>query len=118
MPHAYSEDSLVEQPAIQLFSEMGWQTVSALEEVFGIRGTLGRETKGEEVLLPRLRASLERLNPSLPPEALSGAIDQLICDRSAMSLATANREVYGLLKARIPVPMLDTMLTGQRSVSI
>jgi type I restriction enzyme R subunit len=50
--HAYSEDSLVEQPAIQLFSEMGWQTVSALEEVFGIGGTLGRETKGEAVLVP------------------------------------------------------------------
>jgi len=49
--NAYSEDQLVEQPAIQLFAEMGWQTVSALEEVFGVGGTLGRETKGEAVLL-------------------------------------------------------------------
>jgi type I restriction enzyme R subunit len=37
--NSYSEDQLVEQPAIQLFAEMGWQTVSALEEVFGVGGT-------------------------------------------------------------------------------
>lgn len=93
--HDYSEDSLVEQPAIQIFSALGWQTVSAIEEVFGTGGTLGRETKGEAVLVPRFRAALERLNPSLPPEAISTAIDHLICDRSAMSLAAANREVTG-----------------------
>lgn len=49
-PHTYTEDQLVEQPAIQLFSDLGWTAVSALEEVFGAEGTLGRETKGEVVL--------------------------------------------------------------------
>jgi type I restriction enzyme, R subunit len=44
---AYTEDQLVEQPAIGLFAELGWQTVSAMEEVFGPGGTLGRETSGE-----------------------------------------------------------------------
>ena len=29
MPHAYTEDQLVEQPAIGLFVELGWQAVSA-----------------------------------------------------------------------------------------
>jgi len=33
-PHAYTEDQLVEQPAIRLFTELGWQTVSAMDEVF------------------------------------------------------------------------------------
>ncbi|MDZ4855271.1 MAG: hypothetical protein SGJ26_10530 [Nitrospirota bacterium] len=93
MSNSYTEDSLVEQPAIQLFAQMGWQTVSALEEVFGVGGTLGRETKGEAALVPRLRTALERLNSSLPQEAISGAIDQLIRDRSVMSLVAANREV-------------------------
>jgi type I restriction enzyme, R subunit len=113
MPHAYSEDSLVEQPAIQLFAEMGWQIVSALEEVFGVGSTLGRETRSEAVLVPRLHAALERLNPSLPPEAISGAIDQLNCDRSVMSLAAANREVYGLLKEGIEVSVSDAKSGGQ-----
>jgi type I restriction enzyme R subunit len=40
-PHAYTEDQLVEQPAIGLFAVLGWQTVSAKEEVFGANGTLG-----------------------------------------------------------------------------
>jgi type I restriction enzyme R subunit len=42
MPHVYTEDQLVEQPAIGLFAELGWQTVSALEETFGATGTLLR----------------------------------------------------------------------------
>ena len=44
-PGNYTEDSLVEQPAIQLFAELGWETLSASDEVMGTNGTLGRETK-------------------------------------------------------------------------
>jgi type I restriction enzyme R subunit len=62
--HAYSEDQLAEQPAIGLFAELGWQSVQALDETFGATGTLLRETKGEVVLVSRLRAALERLNAS------------------------------------------------------
>jgi hypothetical protein len=35
IPHAHTEDQLVEQPAIGLFAKLGWQTVSASEEIFG-----------------------------------------------------------------------------------
>ena len=31
--HAYTEDQLIEQPAIGLFATLGWQTESALEEI-------------------------------------------------------------------------------------
>jgi len=54
-PHPFTEDHLVERPAVQLFSELGWETVAAHEETFGPGGTLGRETPGEVVLIPRLR---------------------------------------------------------------
>lgn len=67
MPNAYTEDELVEQPAIALFAELRWQAVSAMEEVFESSSTLGRETSGEVVLVPRLRAALEKLNSRLPP---------------------------------------------------
>jgi len=50
---------------------------------------------------------LERLNPALPPEAITAAIDELTRDRSAMSLEAANREVYRLLKEGIPVSVMD-----------
>ena len=90
MPHACTEDQLVEQTAIGLFAELGWTTVSALEETFGALlpglsatlshpvgegASLGRETPGEVVLVSRLRAALERLNPALPPEAITAAVD-------------------------------------------
>ena len=85
--HAYTEDQLVEQPAIRLFADLGWTTLSAMEETFGATGTLQRETKGDAVLVARLRAALQRLNPALPSEAIATAIDDLTRDRSAMSLA-------------------------------
>src|SRR2546428_323404 len=103
----YNEQQLVEQPAIALFAELGWQTVSAMEEVFGASGTLGRETSSEVVLVPRLRVALEKLNPQLPVEAIVSAVDEMTRDRSAMTLAGANREVSGLLKDGVKVAVLD-----------
>jgi hypothetical protein len=44
MPHAYTEDRLVEQPSIGLFAALGWTTVSALQNL--------RRTR--DLLLPRL----------------------------------------------------------------
>ena len=117
-PHPYTEDQLVEQPAIQLFAALGWQTVSAMEEVFGAGGTLGRETKGEVVLGARLRAALERLNPGLPPEAVGMAVDEIVRDRSAMSLSAANREVYGLLKEGVSVSVRDSERGGQKTARV
>ncbi|MBU6186772.1 MAG: type I restriction endonuclease subunit R [Cyanobacteria bacterium REEB444] len=114
-PHAYTEDQLVEQPAIGLFASLGWQTVSALEETFGPGGTLGRETKGEVVLVNRLRAALTQLNPGHPAEAINTAIDELTRDRSAMSLEAANREVYRLLKEGVPVSIPDREHGGQKT---
>ncbi|AKU14278.1 HsdR family type I site-specific deoxyribonuclease [Azoarcus sp. CIB] len=118
-PHAYTEDQLVEQPAIGLFAALGWQTVSALEETFGTGGTstatLGRETRGEVVLVERLRAALGKFNPALLPEAINTAIDELTRDRSAMSLEAANREVYHLLKEGITVSVPDRENGGQKT---
>src|SRR5205814_1495891 len=114
MPHAYAEDPLVERPAIALFAKLGWTTMSALEETFGTTGTLQRETKGEVVLVPRLRVALEGLNPALPAEAIDAAIDQLTRDRSAMSREAANREVYFLLKDGIKVSVPDRESGGQK----
>lgn len=50
-PHPYTEDQLVEQPALALLSELGWTTVNARDEELGPSGTLGRETTSEVVLV-------------------------------------------------------------------
>lgn len=114
-PHAYTEDQLVEQPAIGLFADLGWQTVSAMQETFGPGGTLGRETSGEVVLVARLRAALIQLNPTLPAEAITTAMDELGRDRSAMSLEAANREVYQLLKEGLKVSIPNREHGGQKT---
>ena len=99
----YSEDSLVEQPAIDLFRERGWEIANCFYEKVGSNGTLGRDTTSEVVLVPRLRSALVHLNPDLPSEAIELAIEELKRDRSVMSPANANREVYHLLKNGVKV---------------
>jgi type I restriction enzyme R subunit len=115
MPHDYTEELLVEEPAVDLFAELGWQTVSANEEAFGATGTLGRETKSEVVLILKLRVALERINPSLPSDAINSAIDELARDRSAMSLAAANRDVWDLLRDGVTVSVADQERGGLKT---
>ncbi|MDP2752466.1 MAG: type I restriction endonuclease, partial [Rhodocyclaceae bacterium] len=127
-PHTYTEDQLVEQPAIQLFAELRWETLSASEEVLGAaspspqpspaRGEgvcLGRETKSEVVLAVRLRDALARLNPSLPPEAIAAAVDELSRDRSAMTPAAANRELWALMRDGVKGSVPDLVKGGQKT---
>lgn len=112
--HAYSEDLLIERPAVELFRELGWEAVAAFQEIFGPNGTLGRETSAEVVLLSRLRAALAKLNPQLPPEAIVAAMDQLARDRATMLPAAANREVYELLKDGVQVSVPDRERGGEK----
>ena len=64
------------------------------------------------VLRQRLLASLRKLNPDLPAEALQQASDALTRDRSALSAVEANREVYRLLKDGIKDPPLPAKRVG------
>lgn len=109
MSRNYSEDSLVEQPAIELFRELGWEVANCYHETFGANGTLARETAAEVVLISRLKPSLEKLNPNLPPEAIDAAIEALRRDRSAMSLAEANRQIYKLVKNGVRVDITEVI---------
>ncbi len=117
----YSEDALVEQPAIKLLAQLGWQTVNAFAE-FEHQGAspLGRETRAEVVLTARLRPALERLNPEAPAEAIGQTIEELTRDRSRTSPAAANRELYRLLKsgfrARVQDPDGDEQIETVRLI--
>lgn len=117
--HAYSEDQLVEQPAVGLFSALGWETLIASEEVFGKDGTLSRETKSDVVLTEQLKAALITLNPTIIDSmAILSAIDEITRDRSAMGLAAANKEIYDLLKEGVPVSIPDNEQGGQKTVRL
>ncbi|MBW2004162.1 MAG: type I restriction endonuclease subunit R [Deltaproteobacteria bacterium] len=104
----FSENTLVEQPAIALFEELGWETANCFHELGQGGGSpLGRETRAEVVLVSRLRPVLEKLNPDLPAEAFDLAIEELVRDRSRLSMAQANREIYQLIKNGIKVKIPD-----------
>ena len=97
-PTGLTEYELVEQPALQLLSQLGWEVASAFDEVLGSAGTLGRDSQSEPVLGHRLRDALNALNPGLPEATLEEAVDRLVEDRSAMDRVRANREIYDLLR--------------------
>jgi type I restriction enzyme R subunit len=112
-PTGYTEDALVERPAIALMGELGWETVNAYHEFDHGASTLGRETRAEVILTARLRPALQRLNPEAPPEVICQAIEELTRDRSRMSSVAANREIYHLLKNGVRVPVPDPEGDGE-----
>jgi len=115
MSNGYTEDHLVEQPAIQhMRDELGWDVMSCYGEWDGGASALGREGKREVVLVSRLRPALRRLNPDLPVEAIEGAVEEICRDRTALSLAEANREIDKLLKQGVKVSFPDQERGGQR----
>ncbi len=115
MANAYTEDHLVEQPAIQLMQhELGWDVTNCYGEWQGGVSDLGREGKREVVLTGRLKAALLSLNPDLPVEAIDGAVEELSRDRTALSLVEANREIAKLLKGGVTVKFPDRENGGQR----
>jgi type I restriction enzyme, R subunit len=102
--HDFSEDSLVEQPAMALFSHLNWMTACGLDD---LGNSLDRETKAEVIIRARLKSALRILNPSLHEGAITSACDQLARDRSAMGHEAANRDVYGLLKNGVLISVRD-----------
>ena len=103
----YSEDALIEQPAIALLESLGWKTINAYSEFDHGTSILGRETKAEVILKTHLRLALLRINPDVAVESIHQAIEELNRDRSRMSAVAANREIYLMLKSGVRVPVAD-----------
>lgn len=99
----YTEDQLVEQPTIRLFSELGWDYKNCFDEFKTGKSDLGRETMSDVVLDTHLKPSLRKLNPDLSDDILDLAIEELKKDRSSMSLVTANKEIYKFLKEGVKI---------------
>jgi hypothetical protein len=116
MMSGYTEDHLIEQPAMQLMEhELGWDSVNAWDEWSTGVSNLGRETRREVVLVSRLTPVLRTLNAELPAEALDAAVEELTRDRSALSLVEANREIDKLLRGGVKVTIPDRERGGQRA---
>ncbi|MBP7804996.1 MAG: type I restriction endonuclease subunit R [Candidatus Pacebacteria bacterium] len=104
----FSEDNLVEQTVINLIKEV-WADPTCHINAYTDEedAKLGRDHQGEVVLTTRLLLALEKLNPELPKEALEQAVGQLTRDRSHLSLANANKEIYTLLRDGASVQVMS-----------
>jgi type I restriction enzyme R subunit len=103
----YGELALVEMPAIDLLTSLGWSFKNLYSETFGELGSEGRESESQVILARRLRAALVALNPGLPADAYAQAIEQLAQDRSKQIPVNANRDFYRLLKDGVKVKVPD-----------
>lgn len=110
MSSGYTEDELVEQPAIKEFQQLGWDFINAYHEVLATpdsSGTLGRETRDEVVLSSILSDKLTEYNPDIPAEQIEIAVKELSRDRSSMQPIRANKEIYHLMRDGVDVEYRD-----------
>lgn len=105
--HDYGEDAAVEQPAIQLFGDLGWETVNLYHEWASGKSTEGRESEKQVVMEGRLRTALERLNPELPATAINQVVEEITLDRARMVPVNANHELWRLLRDGVKVKVAN-----------
>ncbi len=103
----YGELVLVELPAMDCFTSLGWEVANLYDETFGTEGTEGRKSSAEVILARRLRRALERINPDYPATAYDQAVEQLTEDRSKQIPVNANQAFYKLLRDRVKVEITD-----------
>jgi len=92
----FGEDSLIEQPAIEIFKSLGYDYLNCYNEVFAKDCTLGRETASEVVLIPKLRDAFYKLNPTATSEAIALAIEEITSDLLLPKLISGEIDVEGL----------------------
>ena len=104
-----SEDRLVQATfAAHLKNALGWESIYAWnDETFGPDGTLGRTDTREVVLTRDLRAAITRLNPELPPAAVTAAVTTLTRTDFSRSLVQHNQECYTFIRDGVPVTYRD-----------
>lgn len=107
--YEYSEDNLIEQPALGLLhDQLNWDTLLAYNtETFGEGSTLGRTEKREVVLKRILLQKLKEFNPNLPAKAYEEAYNKLTEESSTKSLAEINHEKHKLMRDGIPVDYVN-----------
>ncbi|MBE9009128.1 type I restriction endonuclease subunit R [Pseudanabaenaceae cyanobacterium LEGE 13415] len=107
-PHPDSEEALENAAISEIFDQMlGWETRQCYKEDLGENGTLGRNSQEEVVLVRYLRRAIEKFNPNAPQEAIDLAIEEITRNRSTLTPASANQEIYKLLKNGVKVSFRD-----------
>ncbi|MFW9880730.1 MAG: type I restriction endonuclease subunit R, partial [Candidatus Thorarchaeota archaeon] len=108
MSKEYSENELVEQTTIEALRDgLKYDYMYCMDEWKTGKSFLGRDTKSDVILITRLKEAINKLNPGLPEEAKQKATNELLNDRSRLSLVKANQEIYKLIKNGIKINFLN-----------
>ena len=104
MSAGYTENDIQESAGKQLHDELGWQVVFAYnKEVLGEKGTLGRKSYEEILLVRYFRQALRKLNPWIDVRQITEAETLMKSRLSTASLMQINEEKYSLIRDGIPV---------------
>lgn len=94
-------EGLVEEAVIDTFRELGYDYEHAA--VISPDGSApAREAYGDVLLVERLRAAVEKLNPTIPADAREQAIRQLLVTETP-SLVEENRRIHRLITEGVDV---------------
>ena len=99
-----TEDGFAEKPAIEWLREVGWSMRHGTSVIPGESGE--RTILSDVVLLQTLRAAVARLNPELPAEAVTHAIDRALTGTSPV-LILDHQAFHETLLAGVQVSWLD-----------
>ena len=95
----YTENYLIEQFAISLFYELGWET--DFYDKFSKNNTLGHDATGKFVLRRRVHAILVGQNPDLLPKAIGHTVEELIYDLLSPKLISGEMDMENI-EVRMP----------------
>lgn len=99
MINDYTEDYLIEQPAISLFYELGWET--DFYDKFSKNSTLGRDATGKFVHRHQVRAILMGQNPDLLPKTIEHTVEEVLYDLLSPKLILGEMDMENI-EVRMP----------------
>lgn len=100
-----SEDAYAEQPALEWLIETGWSYRHG-SEVAPDSGSTERTHWSDVVLLKTIRESVGRLNPQLPADAVTRAVE-LVLTTSSPDVVRDHYDFHQMLVTGVPVVWLD-----------
>jgi type I restriction enzyme R subunit len=98
-------ENLLEQTALDWFESLGWQ-IAFGPDISPDGPSCEREDYDQVVLLGRLQAALENINPNIPPDVISEAVRK-ITQTESPSLIENNRRFHRMLTDGVDVEILS-----------
>ena len=98
---------------------MAWPPLAFEKMPSGPEGTLGRSSEREVIRVRDAHEKLQRLNSSLPPDAIADAGRKLTEQDFSRSMIQHNRDFYAMIRDGIPVTYRDSrnQVSGARPKS-